>query len=361
MNKKQSKIKSTIITILVLLIIAGGLIAAYLLIQQSRETKFYDNPAVNGNTAGNLYNDGLYAEADGKVYFSNPLDKGCLYVMNEDETKAEKVSEETVYSLNVCGDYIYYCKNNLNDSNSTTILRGSVLGAARCNLNGGAIVDLNDRYTGCITLIGNNVLIQDYESDTEEKATTCTIKSISIDGREEKIITEKPIDIAGVAGSLIYYTGVENDHNIYSLNPKTKATSTIVEGNCWMPYLYQNSGKKELYYIDLEDNYSLVRTSLSNPEEKEVLVKERISAYNVSDTYIYFQIDDQDNSKLCRIRRDASTNEYEVIKEGNFENINITSKYVYFNQFDNETATYRTPVDGTLDVQLLSEAVEFAP
>ena len=34
---------------------------------------------MNGSTAGNLYNGGLFCEYDGTVYFSNPSDGGKLY------------------------------------------------------------------------------------------------------------------------------------------------------------------------------------------------------------------------------------------------------------------------------------------
>ena len=54
MKKKKSKIKGTIITIIVLTVIAGGITAGYILAKKSGETKFNDNPAANGNTAGNL-------------------------------------------------------------------------------------------------------------------------------------------------------------------------------------------------------------------------------------------------------------------------------------------------------------------
>ena len=90
-----------------------------------------------------------------------------------------------------------------------------------------------------------------------------------------------------------------------------------------------------------------------------MLVDERISTYNVSDTYIYFQIDHGDDSKLCRIRKDAGTNEYEVIQEGSFEDINITSNYVYFHTFQHDEEIYRTAVNGPIRVQKLEDAVEF--
>ena len=39
---------------------------------------------VNGNTAGNLYNAGLFCESDGEVFFSNTNDNGRLYAIDAD-------------------------------------------------------------------------------------------------------------------------------------------------------------------------------------------------------------------------------------------------------------------------------------
>ena len=64
--------------------------------------------SVTGNTAGNLNNGGLYAESNGKVYFSNAYDNGCLYSMNSDETEFEKLSTNQVNSINVGGNFLYY-------------------------------------------------------------------------------------------------------------------------------------------------------------------------------------------------------------------------------------------------------------
>ena len=44
----------------------------------------YNDGYVNGNTAGNLYNEGYFCEKDGIVYFANPADNYCLYSMNPD-------------------------------------------------------------------------------------------------------------------------------------------------------------------------------------------------------------------------------------------------------------------------------------
>lgn len=64
--------------------------------------------SVTGNTGGNLNNDGLFAEADGKVYFSNAYDQGCLYSMNADETGLRKLVNSRASFINVGGEYLYY-------------------------------------------------------------------------------------------------------------------------------------------------------------------------------------------------------------------------------------------------------------
>ena len=50
---------------------------------------------VNGNTAGNLYNAGLFCESDGEVFFSNTNDNGRLYAINIDGGKIQKRSNDT--------------------------------------------------------------------------------------------------------------------------------------------------------------------------------------------------------------------------------------------------------------------------
>lgn len=353
MAKKQRNGKKILITILVVCILGSIIAGLYIIVHYMTKTVLNENLSANGNTPGNLYNNGLFAQLDDKVYFSNPADEGRLYVMNENETSAKKLSGETVYSLNVYGSYIYYSKNNLNDRNSSSVLRGALLGASRCDLDGKRIKDLNDTYTGTIVLIGNDIYFQKYENDHKNGSTSCTIQKVSIAGGKSELFNQSGIDLACTLGTSIYYAGTGNDHNIYRINIKTKSPSLIVAGNCWMPIV---SGQ-DLYYIDLDNNYALMKAKLSNPSEGSVLVDERISTYNVTSTYVYFQIDDGENSKLCRIRKDASTNEYEIVMEGNYEQINVTSKYVYFNKFQQRAATYRTLANGPIHVQNFSDVV----
>ncbi len=67
---------------------------------------------VNGNTAGNLYNAGLFCESDGEVFFSNTNDNGRLYAMNIDGSNIHKLSNDTAMYINADKNYVYYVRNN---------------------------------------------------------------------------------------------------------------------------------------------------------------------------------------------------------------------------------------------------------
>lgn len=70
------------VTALIVTLIFAVIIGAFLLFGGQKKTILNDNVNANGNTPGNLYNGGLFAESDGNIYFSNPLDYGFLYVMD---------------------------------------------------------------------------------------------------------------------------------------------------------------------------------------------------------------------------------------------------------------------------------------
>ena len=71
---------------------------------------------VNGNTAGNLYNGGLFCESDGTIFFSNPSDGGKLYSMDSNGQNLKKLSNDA--ELNVILKYsvkrsVFLCKLSL--------------------------------------------------------------------------------------------------------------------------------------------------------------------------------------------------------------------------------------------------------
>ena len=99
--------KRKVITILSILCIIVLFIAAAAGVHLSH-TISENPPGTVGNTAGNLYNGGLFCEDknDGCVYFSNPYDGGALYRMSPDETDMEKLVTTQVQRINSAVKYL---------------------------------------------------------------------------------------------------------------------------------------------------------------------------------------------------------------------------------------------------------------
>ena len=117
--------------------------------------------SLTGNTGGNLNNGGLYAESNGKVYFSNAYDNGCLYSMNTDETDLKKLSNTQAGSINVGGDFLYYY---MDSSGSGTGL-GYVVrtyGIYRSRLNGNDAKCLDRNAAVTMQLVGDYIYYQRY-------------------------------------------------------------------------------------------------------------------------------------------------------------------------------------------------------
>lgn len=90
----------------------------------------------------------------------------------------------------------------------------------------------------------------------------------------------------------------------------------------------------------------------------EVLTNDRIDMFNVYDNYIYYQVSSSDFPALKRMRTDGSSQE--LVREGVYQNINITSEYVYFNAFNESTPVYKTYTYGPVNVTTFDAAREAA-
>lgn len=295
-----------------------------------------------GNTPGNLNNHGLFCEYDGTVYFSNPYDNGSLYSMNPDETNMKKLNSSSVELLNAGGRFLYYFQVNAGGGTGLGYVR-SRSGIYRSALDGSRTTSMNMNTAFHMQLVDNYLyyLVSDEAGPHFYKQ--------KIDQSEEILLSDTIINPACVADGIIYYNGTENDHALYSLNPSTDTVSTVWEGNLWNPIVMGDY----VYYMDVANNYRLCRYSLS-ADVIEVLTQDRLDMFNLNETYIYYQKSSQTAPCLMRMYLDGSNPE--VVAEGIFSDINMTSQYVYFHPFDTPAPTYRTPVDGPVSVTTFETA-----
>ncbi len=79
---------------------------------------------------------------------------------------------------------------------------------------------------------------------------------------------------------------------------------------------------------------------------------------NIYEYYIYYQTSSETAPALRRMYIDGSY--LETVAEGVYENINITSQYVYFNKYNETVPVYKTSTFGIVNVTTFDAAMSAA-
>lgn len=341
--KQKSKLKITFF--LSSLFLLTTVIAVYIICRFTVIIPFaIDKNA--GNTAGNLYNKGIFCEYNNKIYFSNSYDNGYLYVMNPDGSNIKKLFNHTASYINVSGKYIYYAYNTQRAFSSRTIFRDKQFYINRLDTDGKNLLTLDEKASGTIRLSNNRVFYQGLDNQDVP-----SLRSISFDGTKEQDLIDKGINPSCIVDDIIYYNDASKNYNLMSIDIKSGKSSVLYDGACSNPVYDDNY----VYFIDLDHNSTLARINLSTLE-KETLYAKGIATYNLYNDYIYYQTSDTTDPRLYRIKKDGSENT--SILSGNFCNINVTSNFVYFNQLGYDTPIYRIATSGSIDVTRFDEAAD---
>ena len=301
-----------------------------------------------GNTAGNLNNGGYFCEHDGRVYFANAYDNYSLYSMNTDETDIRRIHRGASSYINAAGSYLYYVTSGNSDSGDTSSFRG-VYGIYRSKLDGRNVTGMDRCRVAAMQLCGNYLYYENLDDGAP-----ASLDRIRIDKKDKQtVIPDAMINPHCYANGLIYYNGTDQDHYLYALNTDTGTSSVLWEGNLWNP-VWQGG---YVYYMDVENNYRLCRYSTYD-NVVEVLTNDRIDAFNVYNDYIYYQTSSKDAPALKRMYIDGSSQE--TVADGVYQNINITSSYVYFNAFGEPAPVYKTSTYGAVSVTTFDAAMQAA-
>lgn len=295
-----------------------------------------------GNTAGNLNNGGYFCESDGKVYFANAYDNYALYSMNPDETDLKKINSNSVSCINAGGKYLYYFMESGTGGEGLGYMMRTY-GIYRSKKNGSQSTCLDRSATVSLQLCGNYLY---YENRTNDPTVLTKIK---IDKSDKTNVTNYAVNPACYVNGKIYFNGTTDDHALYTLDTATDQITNIWQGNIWNPIFMDGY----VYYMDVANNYRLCRYSLSD-DVIEVLTNDRVDLFNVYDNMIYYQTCSETEPALKRMVIDGSSPE--TVAEGVYEKINITSQYVYFNQFGESVPVYKTSTYGAVNVTTFDAA-----
>lgn len=307
-----------------------------------------NDPDTVGNTPGNLNNGGYFCESDGRVYFANAYDNYALYSMNPDETDLKKLSGNSVSSINAAGNYLYYYMTSNSQSGSGLGYMNQTAGIYRSRKNGKNTAGLGRLNIVTMQLCGSYLYYETYNSQNGT-----TLDKIKIDKTEQQTVAKEIINPNCFANGRIYYNGTSGDHYLHALDVRTDRSSVVWQGDLWNPIVEGSY----VYYMDISEDYRLCRYNL-NEKVVEVLTNERLDMFNVYDNYIYYQVSSADAPALKRMRTDGSSQE--LVREGIYQNINITSEYVYFNAFNESVPVYRTSTYGPVNVTTFEAAKQAA-
>lgn len=289
-----------------------------------------------GNTAGNLNNKGLFCETGTRVFFSNAYDDSVMYSMNADETDFKKVTNVGVSSINADEHRVYYSQTGTSTGSGLGYIRNAT-GFYRCNYDGTDSLCYTKNPTAIVALSGNYLYFQHHDNDTT------TVDKVHIDKADMKTVIDDMVSPASVVasenGNVIYFAGMGEDHYLYALDTNTDTVSLIWEHQLYHP-VFQNG---YIYFMDLETDYELHSYNLATGEEM-VLSTDRIDFFNVYDSVIYYQKSSKSEPALKRVRIDGTMDE--VVMEGVFESVNITSMYAYFHEFGLPTPVYHQSTFG---------------
>ena len=324
MNKKM---KAILIAALIVIFLAALAVILYF------SQRIHMNPAGTvGNTGGNLNNRGLFCEYDGVVYFSNAQDGGSLCAMNLDEGNVRRLSSVKVRNILAGGDYLYYFQEGTSEEQTSALgqLPG-MLSFVRCKLNGAGSTVLTTDFVMTGQLVDNYL----YLMTTSRNGNS--FYKMKIDKSDTVELTEEIINPACAVDGIIYYNGTDSNHYLYALNTANDASSEFWRGNLWYPIREGDY----VYYLDVANNYRLCRYSISM-NVIEVLTEDRVDCFNLGGGYVYYQKNSTTEPQLKYMS--TSGGESYVLAQGNYTNINMTSRYVYFQAYGDSTVTYHAPL-----------------
>ena len=326
MNKR---FKNVLIAIIVISIIV---IAAFLIKIGARLPE--NPPDYTGNTPGNIYNRGLFAEDENYIYFANLADNFRLYRATHDLEDITCIHQDSVEYLNpdASSHFMYYSRINYRkNTNGNDVFDILDTGIYRLQFKNESLTRLYSEACGAVLLGGNKLFYQAYGKDGN-----FDLYTLSINKKDEKpaLLTSEYITPANLKDGYLYYAGVTDDHCLYALLPETRNTSRVAEIDCYQPIVTSNG----TYFISQKHDYSLFY--LPNTSDTATLITDdRISSYNLSKDgrTLFYQVDNGQNNRLCRY--DITSQKVTELTTGNYKNLNTVSDYLFFTNFE-ETVCY---------------------
>jgi hypothetical protein len=234
---------------------------------------------VNGNTSSNLMNGGYLAYQEPWIYFSYPFHPragGLFRAMPDAKTGAKKLKDAQVGYINVVGDWVYF-------------IDFTEAGIYKMTINGTDEIRLTPK-----NMVAHGLTVKEDWLYFADMSNGPTIYKMKLDGSELTRLAE------GIRFSLcddnwVYFAPLSEGHLVNLSRIRTDGTgeevlytsrisSFLVQGK-WLytvEMLKTNGGK--------EYTNALFRMNNDGTGKKKVIEERNLSAFNITDTYIYYSI-----------------------------------------------------------------------
>ncbi|HHV11322.1 MAG TPA: DUF5050 domain-containing protein [Clostridiales bacterium] len=319
----------------------------------NRNRTYYNSEDEVGNTAGNIYNGGLFCEQGGNIYFCNNNADGSLFVANGTLTSFRQVSTDKAVYINADDDYLYYVRAN-DTRQGQTGGDGSLFyyntGIYRIKHNGSDLTAFTSNPAAYLSLKGNYVYFQKYDVDNG-----LFLYRTKIDKTEEQLLVKDSVIPAEIEDDFLYYTRRSKNLNLCSLNLSSYTTRPVIKGS----YLYPIYSGDYIYYMNTKDHRRIYRMNRDGSEPTK-LVNQRCSTYNITNSgqYLYYQVDNNRANGVHRLNLD--TMEDEIMLVGDYKQIHVTENYVFFLDYDGPN-TYYAVADGEALVNIFKAPASAVP
>lgn len=262
--------------------------------------------------------------------------------MNPDETEIKKLGTVGINALNAGGEYVYYYQNGIGD--------GSGLGYAvkttgmyRMSKDAKDFLCLKRDPIGTLLLVDNHIYYQHFDSSNG-----VSIDKISIDKESESTnVLSGLINLGSCADSVIYFANPDDNYYLYTYDTRNGMKSLLWAHRVYNP-IYHTDGY--IYFMDIDSTYEIHRYHPMTGEH-QTLSTDRSETFNVYGNMIYYQTNSS-SPALMRMQTDGYG--LEVVSYGMFENINITSHYVYYNEYGSPTPVYKQSLYGPVSTTVFN-------
>lgn len=245
-----------------------------------------------GNTTGNIYNDGVYAEyedgkyltrnREGQVYIINPVDKDSVYLAGMD-----------LYGMSYCNGKLYGIL--LTENEQLKMANGQIMVVEIDNDSKKVSGDVLEERKPEYMYVVNDII---YYSDSE----THKLVSVDPETEEEKVLVDSEIYFPNIYKDRIIFQNNADGESLYSVPLEGGEITKLNDIRSYWPIVYRD----KIYYQGLSDAaYTLRCMKLDGSEDKElagvefnrpVLCGDKLCFIDASDfsTVSYMDLSDPD-------------------------------------------------------------------